>query len=114
MDKKTRQFSIVSTIIFLILYFGYKHFKEESSNSKILGKWERKEVKGGNYIFNFFKNDSIKIQKDNSNLKMKYEVSENNLKLIDNGTIRNEYKYYIRNSKLTLIQNGDSLMFQKK
>lgn len=45
---------------------------------------------------------------------MKYEVLENNLKLIDNGTIRNEYKYYIRNSKLTLIQNGDSLMFQKK
>lgn len=45
MDKKTRQFSIVSTIIFLILYFGYKHFKEESYNSKILGKWESKEVK---------------------------------------------------------------------
>ncbi len=104
---------IVSTIVFMILYFGYKHFREEYFKSEILGNWESKELQGGNYVFSIFKNDSILIQKDKSKVKMKYEVSGSNLKLIDNKIIRNEYKFNVRNNKLTLIQNGDSLIFQR-
>ncbi len=114
MDKKTKQFSIVSTILFFILYFAYKHFKEENTNSEILGQWESEESKGNNFIFNFSKNDSIVMKKENSLIKLKYEVSENNLKLIEDGISVNEYKFTLKDKKLILIQNKDSLVFYKK
>ncbi|MCP9755235.1 hypothetical protein EGI26_08725 [Lacihabitans sp. CCS-44] len=114
MDKKTNQFSIISTFLFIILYFGYKHFKEENINSEILGQWESEESKGDNFIFNFLKNDSMIMKKENSLIKLKYEVSENNLRLIEEGISANEYKFTLNDKKLILIQNKDSLVFYKK
>lgn len=55
MDKKTIIYSITSTIVFVLIYFGIKHYREDHNYEKaVLGVWQSKETSGENFTFTFF------------------------------------------------------------
>ncbi|MCP9767770.1 hypothetical protein EGI22_07580 [Lacihabitans sp. LS3-19] len=93
LDKKSKVIFNYFGNNILILYFGYKQCKEESCNAEIIGKWEKKESKRENFIFTFFKNDSIIMEKANSVIRMKYLVSNDKLEFIDKETKVNDFKF---------------------
>ncbi|MBK6976988.1 MAG: hypothetical protein IPH28_07565 [Cytophagaceae bacterium] len=110
MDKKTKVFSIVSTIIFFTIYFGRKHLAE----NMLVGKWATKSTVSETFSLNFMDNDSVVISKNSEKLSKKYLILENNRLVLENETDIKEYNYLIQNQKLFLIEKGDTLTFLRK
>ena len=114
MDKKTRIYAIISTILFILMYFGIKHFREESNYEKaILGQWRSNETNGENFTFVFLENSMVEITNGNDILKMQYQINRNRLKIIDNKVTNQNYLYKIEKEELILSTEGDSLIFYK-
>lgn len=114
MDKKTRIYVILSAIIFILIYFGIKHFREKSNYEKtILGQWQSSENIGENFTFIFLDNGTVEIHNGNDILKMQYQINSKRLKFLDNKVIKQSYLYRVENEKLMLSTEGDSLIFYK-
>ena len=110
MDKKTKVYSVISTIIFFTIYFGIKHLAE----NKLAGKWATKSTGSETFSLNFMDNDSVVIIKNSEKLSMKYLILENNRLVLENETDIKEYNFLIQNQKLFLIEKGDTLTFLRK
>lgn len=114
MDKKTKIYAIVSTILFFILYFGIKHFQESNFEQDIIGVWESKESNGANFTFTFKKDKTLEIFNGDSTIEMNYKINNKLIELVENELIIKSYQYTIENDTLVLSEKGDKLSFLKK
>lgn len=114
MGKRSKIYAIVSAIIFILVYFGIKHYREESDYKKaVLGEWESNETNGENFSFTFLKNDTVEISNGDTILKMQYQINQSRLKLIESKEVKKDYLYKIGSEKLILSEKGDDLIFYK-
>jgi len=114
MSKKNKIYTVVSTIIFILIYFGIKHYREGSDYKEaILGEWESNEANGGNFSFTFLRNNTVEISNGDTILKIEYQINQSKLKLIENEKVKKDYLYKIESEKLILSEKGDDLIFRK-
>lgn len=113
MDKKTKIYAIVSTALFFLIYFGYKHFQDESTTDSIIGKWKSKEKDKGNFTFKFGDNKVVEINNGEETLKMNYAIDKETLKLFEDTSNLKVYSYKIIGESLSLSEKGDTLVFYK-
>jgi hypothetical protein len=113
MDKKTKIYAIISTLLFFLIYFGYKHFQEESTNNSIIGKWESKEKGKENFTFKFDENKVVEINNGEETLKMNYKIDKETLRLLKDTSNLKVYYYKIVGESLSLSEKGDTLIFYK-
>lgn len=106
MDNKTKKYTIVSTVIFIVFFYSLKYLNE-NKNKEIKGVWKTKENDGRNYIFDFYINDSLKIT-DASKKSIFYRVDLKNdsILLFEEGSL--SFKWRVEKvSKNHLILTDD-------
>jgi hypothetical protein len=113
MDKKTKIYAIVSSALFFLIYFGYKHFREESFANSIIGKWESKEIGNENFTFKFYENNNVEINNGKETLRMNYKIDKETLEIFEDTSNLKVYSYKIIGQSLSLSEKGDTLMFYK-
>ncbi|WP_162628081.1 hypothetical protein [Arcticibacterium luteifluviistationis] len=114
MDKKTRIYTLLSTSLFILFYFGIKHFQEINFESEIIGVWESKALNQEKFSFNFKDNKVVEIYNGDLLLEMNYSIGDVLIELIENDLVIKTYQYEIDGSVLTLEEKGDKLNFYKK
>jgi hypothetical protein len=113
MDKKTKIYAIITTLIFFLIYFGIKHFQESSKEKSIIGKWESEKMNKENYNFKFNTDNTVEINNNTTTLRMNYNLDNKSLMLIDSEKVVKTYSYNIKNEILSLSEKGDTLNFQR-
>ncbi len=112
MNTKTKKFTVISTILFIIICFVYKHLKEPIK-PKLEGTWITKDTVEDNYKLNFFTKDSLELSQGNERLILSYSLESNELKLLKDGSLNKFYLYKQEGDTLLLKNTDDELMLFK-